>query len=561
MIFLRSTVIFFLLLGMMLKSYSQSAQISLKFRYGNEVNPIGIDVKYTLSTDFSNSTERLVFLYDKMYPLQRSSDTVSNLQVRDRLGLFPLKLQASDKLNSSGFLKWSALRAQDGPVTVSYFVPLAPRIALRSGPVKDLQAAGDGISGAIGSFLLFPDQSKKINITLHWILNNGQEAVCSQGFGKNISFQTSLDDLFEIQFLAGSLYANANNKITTGFNMYGLGKEVNNELNTSADWYSKAYKTIRDSLNGSPTAPFYYFFRSYNGSPMSSGRASNGSFMVYLPKKMSINDEDIKTLSAHEMIHVFVSDLVDPDDLTDWYVEGIADYLSVKLLYDGHLIDEKRYLEVINDQAAVYYTNKLRNIPNQKIPGIMWSGTNAWTTPYSRGSMYFADLEGKLKQHKSKLTVLSLVNILDAMKKRGEKITSDSWANLLEKEVGTWALADYKNMLSGKLLIPADNAFGERFERKPVKASFFDLGFDYPKSIKAGEHIKNLRANSPAAKAGLKAGDIINNDVDLLPLYKSYSKSLTIAVRRNGKIIPITYHPRSTSASAYKWTAINQVTQ
>lgn len=240
MIFLRSIIFFFLLLGT-LQGYSQSAEITLKFRYGNEVNPIGIDVNYTLSADFSNSTERLVFLYDKMYPLQRSSDTVSNLLVSDRLGVFPLKLQANDKLNSSGYLRWSALRAQDGPVTVSYFVSLAPRIALKSGPVKDLQAAGDGVSGAIGSFVLFPDQSKRININLHWILNNGQEAVCSQGVGKNISFQTSLDDLFEIQFLVGSLYAYANNKITTGFNMYGLGQEVNNELNTSADWYSKAY--------------------------------------------------------------------------------------------------------------------------------------------------------------------------------------------------------------------------------------------------------------------------------------------------------------------------------
>lgn len=552
MIFLRSTIVFFLLLVMQ-QGYSQSAEINLKFRYGNEVNPIGIDVEYILSADFSNSTERLVFLYDRMYPLQRSSDTVSNLQVKDRLGVFPLKLLPNDKLDGSGYLRWSALRAQDGPVTVSYFVPLAPPLALKSGPVKDLQAAGDGISGALGSFLLFPDQSKKININLHWILNNGQDAVCSQGVGKNISFQTSLDDLFEIQFLAGSLYAYANNKITAGFNMYGLGQEVNDELNTSADWYSKAYEIIRDSLNGSPTVPFYYFFRSYNGNPMSSGRASSGSFLLYLPKKISMNDEDIRILSAHEMIHVFVSDLVDPDDLTDWYIEGIADYLSVKLLYDGHLIDVKKYLEEINGQAAVYYTNKLRSIPNQKIPETMWSGTNAWTTPYSRGAMYFADLEGKLKQHRAKVTVLSLVNVLNAMKKRGEKITSESWINLLEKEVGAWALADYETMLSGKLLIPGDNAFGGSFKRKPVKASFFDLGFDYPKSIKAGEHIKNLRANSPAAKAGLKEGDIINSDVDLFPLYKSYSKFLTIDVRRNGKIISIRYHPRSTSASAYKW--------
>jgi hypothetical protein len=166
MIFIRSTIIiFFLLLGAQ-QGYSQSAQINLKFRYANGVNPIGIDVTYTLSADFSNSTERLTFLYDKMYPLQRSSDTMCNLRVRDNLGVFALKREASDKLKSSDYFTWSALRAQNGPVTVSYYVPLAPRIALKSGPVKDLQAAGDGLSGAIGSFLLFPDHSPKITINL-----------------------------------------------------------------------------------------------------------------------------------------------------------------------------------------------------------------------------------------------------------------------------------------------------------------------------------------------------------------------------------------------------------
>ena len=555
MTFIRYTIIvFFLLLGTQ-QGYSQSAQINLKFRYANGVNPVGIDVTYTLSADFSNSAERLTFLFDKMYPLQRSSDTVCNLQVSDKLGMFALKRQSSDSLKSSDYFTWRALRAQDGPLTVSYYVPLAPRVALKSGPVKDLQAAGDGLSGAIGSFLLFPDHSKKITINLHWTLNNGQEAVCSQGYGKDVSFQTSLTDLFEVQFLAGSLYSYANNKINTGFSMYGLGQDVSNELNASANWYTQAYKTIRDSLKGSPTSPFYYFFRSYQGNPMSSGRAANGSFLLYLPKQMSMNDEDIKILSAHEMIHVFVSDLIDPDGLTDWYVEGIADYLSVKLLYDGHLIDEKKYLEVRNNQAAAYYTNKLRSTPNQKIPEIMWSGTNAWTTPYSRGTMYFADLEGKLKQHKAKATVLSLVNTLDAMKKRGDKITPDSWATLLKEQAGAWALADYENMLSGKLLIPVDNAFGGNFKRKPVKARFFDLGFDYPKSVKAGEQIKSLRGDSPAAKAGLKEGDKINNAVDLIPLYQSYSKPLTIHVKRNGKVIPITYDPRSTSTSAYQWVA------
>jgi hypothetical protein len=43
---------------------------------------------------------------------------------------------------------------------------------------------------------------------------------------------------------------------------------------------------------------------------------------------------------------------------------------------------------------------------------------NKFFNLYSRGAMYFADLEGKLKQHRAKVTVLSLVNILNAMKKR-----------------------------------------------------------------------------------------------------------------------------------------------
>ena len=339
--------------------------------------------------------------------------------------------------------------------------------------------------------------------------------------------------------------------------MYGLGKGVDSEFRAAANWSAKAYQVIRDSLEGSSEKPFYYFFRSYNGPPLSSGRATSGSFVLYVPTGTSLNDEDIKSLSAHEMIHVFVADLYDPDGLADWYVEGIADYLSVKFLHDAELISEKRYLELRNGELAEYYTNRLRNVPNQKIPQIMWSGRNAWTTPYTRGALYFADLEGKLRQRRVKnVSVLSLIREMDRLKASGRQTTAQTWMDLIKKRAGDWALSDFKLMITGRLLIPVNNAYGKSFNRKPVAAQFFDLGFDKPKAIKAGEVIGGLNPKSPAARAGLKNRDTISSATNLIPAYESYNNAVTITVKRKGVDFPVTFQPRIGRTTGYKWFSV-----
>lgn len=557
--FLKKLLVALFLLGICTKAHSQiKLQLKMSHADNNLIN--GISVTYVLPQGYSDSKDKTILLFDKLTPLQRTRDTVCDLNAKDSSGPIKFHQVKSKTINGNDYDCLQADRNTTGPLQISYRVPLANPIPAQSGPVRDLQAAGDGISGSFGSFLLLPYTDKNMEIQLDWELPETADAVCSYGAGKSVRFQTTFGDLLEAQFLVGKLSAFTSTDHPHGFSMYGLGKGSDSEFRTAANWAAKAHQVIRDSLEGSPEKPFYYFFRSYDGPPLSSGRATSGSFVLYVPTGTSLNDEDIKSLSAHEMIHVFVADLYDPEGLADWYVEGIADYLSVKFLYDAGLISEKRYLELRNGELAEYYTNRLKNVPNQKIPQIMWSGRNAWTTPYTRGALYFADLEGKLRQHRVKnVSVLSLIREMDRLKASGQQTTIQTWANLIKKKAGDWAVADFKLMMAGRLLIPVNNAYGENFKRKPVAAQFFDLGFDEPKAIKAGKVIAGLDPKSPAGLAGLKNGDTISSAINLIPAYESYNNTITIMVKRKGIDFPITFKPRMGHTTGYKWVSVASV--
>ncbi|MGN8067986.1 hypothetical protein [Mucilaginibacter sp. 22184] len=556
---LKKLFVAIILLALYSKAHSQvKLQLKISHADNNVIN--GIGVTYVLPEGYGDSKDKIILLFDKLTPLQRTSDTVCDLNAKDNSGPVKFHQVKSKTINGNDYDCIQADRSITGPLQISYRVPLANPIPAQSGPVRDLQAAGDGISGSFGGFLLLPYTDKAMEIQLDWESPGTADAVCSYGPGKSIKFQTTFGDLLEAQFLAGTLSSFTSTDHPRGFSMYGLGKGSDSEFKAAANWAAKAHQVIRDSLEGSSEKPFYYFFRSYNGPPLSSGRATSGSFVLYVPTGISLNDEDIKSLSAHEMIHVFVADLYDPDGLADWYVEGIADYLSVKLLYDAGLISEKRYLELRNGELAEYYTNRLRNVPNQKIPQIMWSGRNAWTTPYTRGALYFADLEGKLRQHRIKnVSVLSLIREMNRLKASGLQTTEQTWIELIKKRAGDWAVNDFKLMMAGRLLIPVNNAYGENFKRKSVTTQFFDLGFDKPQAIKAGEVIARLNPKSPAALAGLKNGDTIASATNLIPAYESYTNAVTITVKRSGIDLPITFKPRTGRTTGYKWFSITAV--
>ena len=66
-------------------------------------------------------------------------------------------------------------------------------------------------------------------------------------------------------------------------------------------------------------------------------------------------------------------------------------------------------------------------------------------------------------------------------------------------------------------------------------------------------------ANSEAAKAALRDGDVVSYGVSLDQVQAEVSRTLTLQVTRDGKTFPITYLPRGEAVDAYQWERIPSV--
>ena len=366
---------------------------------------------------------------------------MTNLIVEDadgtvRFGV-PVEQKQDDVLNQV----WQTMRPVRGPLHVSYFVPVAAPITEKRGPHIDLQAAGNGVSGAFVSFLLAPPVKGTIELHVHWDLPASQTAVSSYALGDS-NRQITLSALRRTLFLAGPLEIYPSSPVRAGISFYALGM-ASSELAQIAGWASKAYDAERAAFHGDASKPFRFLIRVYAGGPITSGRADTGTFMLYMPAKVKPDPLALHSLIAHEMVHALIEDLDDaPGDEGDWYTEGTADHFAIVLPHTAELFDSCAYVTLINEEAAMYYTNPLRNLANQDLTKIMWSGRNAWTVPYARGALYFADLDAELKEHHARVNVLDLVNETSRRIRLGASADNQTWKDVLASRAGEWAVSE-----------------------------------------------------------------------------------------------------------------------
>ncbi|GAA4500869.1 hypothetical protein GCM10023172_21850 [Hymenobacter ginsengisoli] len=527
--------------------------LHLRPTYAQPGQANGLGVSYSLSAP--TAKPRLLDLrFAMLVPfLVRNADQVTNLIVTDARGQVPMAKPTIREANGETTQHWPASRPVLGTVHVAYRVPVASAIAPKRGPHVDLQAAGGGVAGGGQGFLLLPALPAAFTLRLVWQLAPGTTAVSSYGAGDLVA-QTTAEELTNAQFLAGPLYHYPAHPSNHGFSAYGLGKTAA-EMDAPMAAAEHVYELQRQAFGGSAAQSFRFFFRSYAGSPFSSGVAAPGFFMMYLPPQVKLSDVHERATIAHEIVHAWGLGLKAKPLLDDWYTEGIADYFALTLPYAAGLYSQADYLALLNTDASWYYTNAQRLTPDRDVPAGKWAGRNAWTLSYARGMLYFANLDAKLRQAGSPHTVLSFANELLKMQRAGHAPTAQDWAALLGREAGPWAVADWQAMVDGQLLRPEPGAFGPAVVSQPVSTGFFDLGFAEPVSLLAGKRIKGLVAGSPAAMAGLREGDELLEAVNLIPVYSSFQQPITLRVRRGAEVLSITYQPRTGQAQAWEWVA------
>lgn len=464
----------------------------------------------------------------------------------------PLKLTSVDEPSTphDTMRHWTIDRPTVGDVSVQYGTP--PRsvsLATRNGPLYDLRAQANGMMGAGNYFIATVASSDPYSITLRWDLSHmpaGARGVWSLGEGTQHTVAPA-SILQESYYAAGIVHSEPEDG-GSKFTFYWMGSgpsDVKKTAKELQDIYNYMSKFFHDEQSS------YRIFLRANPYPNFGGTALAHSFMYGFESQGDVDAARVRTYLVHEMVHNWPTLFSDEYSETAWYMEGTAEYYSAVLPLRAGVISNADFLSLVNEHAQVYYTSPYRGKTNQEVAGKAWVDDDAEKVPYARGFMYLASVDAEVRaESHGRRSLDTLVLELTDRAQHGEKVGLQDWLKLVEKELGPEAQLQYEAMAAGKTQAPPPNSFGPCFHPVPTKVPRYDPGFD-PMRMAI---VSDLQADSPAAKAGVKEGDLIVSITSKRAL-KSESDKMEMRVTRQGQPLTFSFIPYGPPQPAWQWTA------
>jgi len=486
-----------------------------------------------------------------MVPGSSKPQTVEGLAVHDGLGPVPLESR-----NPGGSLRWSTTRAVKGELVIKYREPIENAPMTQGGPPLGPRIDGDGFSSVGGMFLMSPQTKPPYRIAIDWDLSamgDGAAAVSSFGDG-NVELPAGpVARLNSCLFMAGHLKREPHAAVTNGFSSVWLG-DPPFDPRPAMQWTGELHSWMSRFFHDKSEPPYRVFLR-FNPMNAGGGAALTNSFIVTYGE--GVTGENLKSILGHEMTHTWTA-----NGPGKWYSEGNAVYYQALLSWRAGLITTGQFLADLNKTASRYYTNPLKDTPDEQIVPRFWEDTRIRVLPYDRGGMYFAVLNGKIgRRSAGKRSIDDLIQAMVDRSRADQPVTEAVWLDLLRKEIGEEGPAVHRSMLAGGLMLPESDDYGPCFRRTTKKIRRFELGFD-PKSLIGTAHIiHRLMPDSEAAKAGLQEGDRVNYGVALDAVQGEVNRALTFEVTRDGKTFPITYLPRGEAVDAYQWEQVPGISE
>lgn len=494
------------------------------------------------------------------------ADRIENLQIKSHENLLS-PTQVNEPPDAGGSLFWRRWKIAQPPseLNIRYRARLDPPRPW-PGPPFDLRSNGGGVSGAGFGFLVLPDSTDKFDISVKWDLQQmpaGSRGVASVGDG-DVHFVGTVDQLQECFYMAGVLGTYPANFSASHFRSAWLGSPPF-DAKSEMEWSEKAYSALRRTFADTSSTPFYFFMRAGKDNESFGGAALANSFLLFAPETAPKGEESTSLIIAHEITHHFAGGLSSPEGIEgSWFSEGLAEYYSRLVTFRASLISPDTFLKAVNRSAQAYYSNPLRNLPNEKIAEGFWRDKNVQGIPYQRGFFYFADTNEKfLAVSKGKSSLDAVILDLQAQKRSGQALTPDVWKRAVEAKLGASGAKEFESViLKGDLVVPASSAFGPCFERQTVQMAVFELGFDQHKSLDTQPRtIQGLTSGSAAEKAGLQNGDVVLSvepgNID--DLRSNAVEHIHLQIKRGDMTREIDYLPRGQTVEGYQWSRRAQV--
>ena len=479
--------------------------------------------------------------------------TLTGLSATDAEG--PVPLTVKDDAPAIAYSRhWLAGRPVTGALTVRYRAPVDDTPPARgSGPPYSLRTEGGGVSGVGNTFILVPETPRPYRIALRWdleALGAGATAMSSFGDGDQDLAAGPPARLTRALYMAGRMRREPVQVKPTGFSAAWLGDPPFDPHPLMA-WAGRLHEWMSRFFED-PTEPPYRVILRFNPINAGGGAALYRSFLLTWGATAK-DPQKLKGTLSHEMIHTWTASGLGGQ----WYGEGIAVHYQALLPWRAGLATSADFLRDLNATARRYYTNALNGTPDAEVAPRFWEDTRIRTLPYDRGAMYFAVLDDRIRRASGgKRGLDDLIREMVRRQRAGRPADDAAWLALVGHELGESGLRLHADMLAGKLMLPESGAFGPCFSRTTAKFRRFELGFD-PKSLVGDvKTIRGLMADSEAARAGLKDGDVVTYAVALDSVQGDPTRTLTLHVTRAGRTFDVTYLPRGETVDAYQWTRV-----
>lgn len=438
-------------------------------------NVVAIEVRTTLDS-LPDSTARAFSL---TVPITYAGVTgiaerTKQLTVRDATGDVVFRIE-DDAPVAGGFPYYRHYRAERSvrfPVVVTYEA-IAPATPLRAPPFG-LYAAYGGVSGAGSGFVVLPEGELNVTTRVHWDLSDlaaGATATTSYGDG-DFEIHGAPVDVTQGWIMAGPLGRYPATPGSSGFSAVWLGTPSFDAAAEMA-WAARMYEFLGKSYGYLRPLPNYRVFIRVGGR---GGTALGSSFMAgATPREpgAAATGEAPRETFTHEMGHLFVGGIDAPQGVQSWFSEGLNTYYTRLLPMRGGFTSVEEYGRAINADFDAYWYGSARNFSADSITRIGFGDEAVRHMPYVRSSLYFADLDSRIRARShGRRTLDEVMRELFERRARGEHFDHAMWKETVAREVGETASAQFDSLIirGTSTLVPASDAFGPCFERRATPA-------------------------------------------------------------------------------------------
>lgn len=512
----------------------------------------GVRVTYELGGLQLAAGQTLAKLPKVMFGMDAAKVADDGILANDDLGLVPLAHTTDDPTPSWTYRRWTVGRDTEGVVRVTYVAPVrVVTAATTNGPMFDLRAEGAGISGAGVSVLALPEYDGDADTEVRWDLTqlpDGARGVSSRGEG-TVRRTGTFESLTYTFYMAGVLgsYPPEPDPV---FGMFWLSETKFDAAEIGRQSHSLYLDMCRFFREPDPAFRVFVRKHPFRGNGGSALPGSRG-FMFGWSDEETQTTEELAGLLAHETVHNWP--LLDGDpNVVSWFNEGAAEYYSILLPFRTGAIDERRFLELLNQKARGYYGNPLQNLNLAETAEIYWQDWRAQRVPYGRGFFHILDTDHRIRLASDGARSVDdvVLAILDRAR-AGNKVTIDDWLELVTEELDSAATAAHEAMTAGRRILPDLDCLGPRFLAKATLIPQLDTGFDLA-GFRAGV-IAGVIKNGNAARAGLRDGDIVLHGPASHKLTDGNLTEIRLTLQRGEEVFDVAYEPLGTPVTGRLW--------